>query len=205
MNRRSFAATALAASFLPGTAMMKQSNATPEGQPPHVTDTVDTRTRDLTTLLASISPTALLETLEAVEVTNEALIEANGGEAPTAVPWADHGDTDLYSSLGGVGLTTGGTNLSAPETEMLGAYIVYETADIAYHEFTRKIGDIYENPSNTMTTAGTTIWIVESSGFSIGTWRIGNVMMMAMFSDRQGVTVDGIIGHLSDVAMSLEM
>ena len=203
MNRRSFAATAVIASFLPVTASMKQSNATPEVRPPHEADAVDTRTRDLTEALASISPTSLLEALESAEVTNATLVEANGGEAPTSVPWADYGDTDLYSSLGGVGLTTGGSNLSDPETEMLGAYIVYETAEIAYHEFTRKIGDIYENPSNTMSIAGTNVWIVESDEFQIGTWRIGNVMMMAMISDQEGAIVEGIIGHLNDVAMSV--
>lgn len=203
MNRRSFAAAALAAGFLPATAAMKQGDATPQVQPPRETETVDTRTRDLTTLLASISPASLLEALEGEDVTNEALVETNGGDAPTAVPWADYGDTDLYSSLGGVGLTTGGTNLSDAETTMLGAYIIYETADIAYHEFTRKIGDVYETPSNTLSVAGTNVWIVESGDFSIGTWRIGNVMMMAMLSGQQGLTIEGIIGHLNDVALSL--
>ena len=202
MNRRTFATTALAAGLLPGTAMMKQE-ATPQTQPPRSPDAVDMRTRDLTETLAPISPTTLLEALESADVTNDVLIEANGGDAPTSVPWADYGDTDLYSSLGGVGLTSGGTDLSDPDTGMIGAYIVYESAEIAYHEFVRKIGDIYENPTSTMSVAGTNVWIVESGEMQIGTWRIGNVMMMAIFTDRQGGTVEGIIGHLTDVATSL--
>lgn len=202
MNRRTFATTALAAGLLPGTAMMNQQ-ATPQVQPLNALDAVDARTRDLTATLAAISPTALLEALESADVTNEVLIEANGGDAPTSVPWADYGDTDLYSSLGGVGLTSGGMDLSDPDTGMLGAYIVYESAEISYHEFVRKIGDIYESPMSRMSVAGTNVWIVESGEMQIGTWRIGNVMMMAMLSGQQGSLVEGIIGHLDDVATSL--
>lgn len=203
MNRRTFASTALAVSLLPATAAMKQQDATPETQRAPDIDEVDIRTRNLTDALKSISPAALLEALESAEVNNTDLIEANGGEVPTSVPWADYGDTDLYSSLGGVGLTTGGMNLSDPDTEMIGGYIVYESADIAYHEFTRKIADIYENPSNTMAVAGTNVWLVESDDFRIGTWRIGNVMMMAMLHDQQAGVVEGLIGHLNDVATNL--
>lgn len=200
MNRRKFATTALASALLPISASTQQQVATPQSHPD---STIDPRTRDLTATLSEISPAALLHALETADVTNTTLIDANGGDAPVAIPWADYGDTDLYSSLGGVGLTSGGTDLNNPDTEILGAYIVYETAEIAYHEFIRKIGDLYDNPSSTMSVAGTNVWIVESDDFQIGTWRIANVMMTALLSDHDGTIVDGIVGHLEDVAGSL--
>lgn len=139
--------------------------------------------------------------LETAEVTNPVLIEASGSDALIAVPWADYGDTDLYSSLGGVIISAGNDSyLHSSEMIMVGGYIVYESAEIAYHEFTRKIGDAYENPSSTSAIGGTNIWLLEVDDFRIGTWRIGNVMMIALVTEHQGTIIEGIIGHLEDVA-----
>lgn len=203
MNRRAFAITALSTALTPVVASAHLSEATPEGENARENDSVDSRTRDLTRILQSVSPVALLESLEKSPVTNEQLIQAGAGSDPVSIPWADYGDTDLYSSLGGVIIAAGDTYLHDPDTEMLGGYIVYESADIAYHEFTRKLGDWYNNPSMTSAVAGTNVWVMESDEISIGTWRIGNVMMMALLGDFEGDIVEGIIGHLGDVATAL--
>lgn len=207
MNRRRFSLTAATIALIPGMAIAHQSEATPSASPKHEADQVDSRTRDLTRDLQSISPVTLLETLEVAPVTNEDLVNAASDGQPISVPWADYGDTDLYSSLGGVGIVVGSTDLSSPDTEMLGAYIVYESAEIAYHEFTRKIGDLYTTPMHTSSVAGTNIWMIGSSELTIATWRIANVMMMAMMPAEPGPgsdTVSGIIDHLAEVAAGIE-
>lgn len=202
MNRRSFSVGITTLASVPAAAHMQDLEATPQASPDHEQDRVDLRTRKLIEVLAEVSPSELLEALESAEVTESSLVEMNDGKNPTAVPWADYGDTDLYSSLGGVGITTGGTNLSSVDTEMIGAYIVYESAEIAYHELLRKLeqmGDLYNQPSHTMQVAGTNAWIVDVEDMQIAVARIGYVIPLALGS----IPMEGVISHLDVVATEL--
>ena len=138
-------------------------------------------------------------------MTNAILLEA-GGDATVAVPRTDFGDTDLYNSLGGVGLISGERSLCDPDTEMVGAYIVYESAEIAYHEVVRKLGDVYENPSMTTSAAGTNFFVLESDELQIAVGSVGYVTMMGLIevgNQPGGDVMVGMMHHLADVAESL--
>lgn len=203
MNRRTFTLSVFGTSLLPKAISASQPQATPDAERAHPDQSIDPRTRDLTRVLQSISPVSLIESLERAQVNSETLIAAAGAVEPVSTPWADYSDTDLLSSLGGVILASGDTSLYDPDAQTLGGYIVYESAEIAYHEFTRKLGNTYDNPSITSAVAGTNVWMIESDNLQIGTWRIGYVMMMAMISEMQYSVVDGIIEHLAEVADSV--
>lgn len=166
---------------------------------------METTNRNLVRTLSQISPVTLLEALEAAPVADKTLL-AIGGEDTRSVPWADFGDMDLYNSLGGVGLTTGGTELSDPETRMVGGYIVYESAEIAYHELIRRLGDVYDNPSMTTSAAGTNFFVLESDELQIAVGRVGYVILLGMIdlaNQLGGEVMVGMMHHLEGVAESL--
>lgn len=110
------------------------------------------------------------------------------------LPWADMGDTDLFNSLGGMVISRGEGTLNG-NFEMMGGYIVYESADIAYAEFLHKLGDLYENPNRTVTVGGTNFWIIESEDISITVGRIGYVILLGIADG----TPEGLIDHLAEV------
>lgn len=203
MNRRSFTLCGLSLALLPSLAAA-QSQATPELEHDPELSPVDPRTRDITALLSTISPATLLEALETAPISNEMLITASEGEMPNAVPWADYGDTDLHHSLGGVIITTGSDlDIYGPEMVMLGGYIVYETAEIAYHEFARKLSDVDEDSLVTSAIGGTNVWLQTTDEFQIGILRIGNVIILALTGMWEHTAIEGLIDHLGDVAASI--
>lgn len=204
MDRRVFLSTATFTALVPASLLAHKSDATPSASPTEhdIEREQDTTHRDLVRTLEQISPVTLLEALETAVVTDETLLVI-GGEDTTSVPWIDFGDTDLYSSLGGVGITTGSDALSDPDTQMVGGYIVYESAKIAYHELIRKLGDLYDNPSMTMSTAGTNFFVLESDDFQIGVGRVGYVLLLGMIDITNqigGEVMEGLVHHLAEVA-----
>lgn len=205
MNRRVLLSSAATAAIVPTSLLARQSVATPEASPIEPEIEQDTTNRDLVRTLSQISPVTFLEALEKAPVTNEILL-AIGGEETTSVPWTDFGDTDLYNSLGGVGLISGEGSLSDPDTSMIGAYIVYESAEIAYHEVARKLGDVYDNPSMTTSAAGTNFYVIESDELQIAVGRVGYVMMMGLMeagNEPGGEVMVGMMRHLAEVAETL--
>ncbi len=196
MNRRHFALATLAAGTMP----LLATAQTPFASPTHDESApADTRALDLVALLDTISPVELVRALQTLPVDIDILDDA------TIVPWTDFGDSDLYSSLGGAVIVDGDGELHDPEKTMQGAYIVYESADIAYQEFVRKLGSAYDIPSTTMSIAGTTVWELGNDTLRIGVTRIGYVMLLAnAFDTASGATMDAIIDHLMLVASHVD-
>lgn len=196
MNRRVLIGSGIASATLLSRAFAQTPQATP------VVESPDLRAREIVNMLESIRPLALLEALETATIANPDLLEAAGGAMPTAMPWQDFSDTDLNNSLGGVFITKDGAPLDSPDTELIGGYIVYESAEIAYHEVIRKLGPAYGDSVNTRSFGGTNHWILGSDELEISVGRIGYVMLMGLFS-QYPLSPEGLIGHLHDVAVSL--
>lgn len=201
MHRRRLIATGIALSAS-ATMLSRASAQTPVGTPEITDEAVDMTTRDLVSAMYDLHPTDLLTALESADVTTDQLLAVTDGQPLTSRPWADYSDTDLYNSLGGVALTLDERSLHDPNAEMLGAYIVYESPDIAYQELVRKLadmGDLMNNPSMTQSTSGVNVWILESDGLQIGTTRIGYVHVMGLLG-RPDDVMGGMINHLAEVA-----
>jgi hypothetical protein len=187
MNRRNLVLATLAAGSMPVLAAAQ----TPFASPTHDESTpADTRALDLVELVRA---------LQSMPVDNDTLGDAR------AVPWTDFGDTDLYSSLGGAVIVAGNGDIHDTDTVMHGAYIVYESAEIAYQEFVRKLGSAYDIPSTTMSMAGTTVWELGNDTMRTGVTRISYVMLLAnLFDTASGAAMDVIIDHLVLVAARLD-
>lgn len=194
MNRRQFATVSAASIAFSAQAFAQTPPATPE------MDTPDLRAREIVGLLEGLNPLTLLEALETANVSDPDLVSGGVGLAP--IPWQDFGDTDLYNSLGGVIIGEDGITLGSPDLQMVGGYIVYESAEVAYHELSRKLGDLYDNPSMTTNAGGTNHWIIESDELQISVGRVGYVLILGLISLHPEATT-GLIGHLHNVAESL--
>jgi hypothetical protein len=141
----------------------------------------------------------LVRALQTTPVDNSALGDTQ------VVPWVDFGDTDLYNSLGGAVILADDTDMHDPDAQMHGGYIVYESAEIAYLEFIRKLGSAYDIPSTTMSIAGTTVWELGNDTMRIGVARIGYVMLLAnMFGSASGNAIEAIVDHLMRVAARVD-
>lgn len=190
MNRRLFVGASVAS--------LAVVNSTFAQTPVVSTDpeAVDLRAREIVTMLENVSPVTLLEALETSPVT---------GSEPTlaSIPWQDFGDTDLYNSLGGVIISQEGADLNSGESEIYGGYIVYESAEIAYHELIHKLGDVYDTPDMTQTLGGTNHWVLETDGMQVSVGRIGYVILIGMFSTESAPPVD-LVGHLHSVAATIQ-
>lgn len=173
---------------------------TPFASPTHDESTAaDSRTLDLLGLLNTISPVELVRALQTTPVDIDDL------EDGRIVPWVDFGDTDLYSSLGGAVILGGDTETNDPEAVMVGGYIVYESSEIAYQEFIRKLGPAYDIPSTTVSIAGTTVWELGNDTMRTAVARIGYVMLLAnTFDTAQGTAMDAVIDHLMYVAARVD-
>lgn len=196
MNRRYLVLATLAAGAAPLLAVAQ----TPLASPTHDESTaVDTRARDITALLGTISPVELVEALQTTPVDQDAFADAQ------VTPWVDFGDSDLYSSLGGAVILSGSGGINNPESALLGGYIVYESAEIAYQEFIRKLGSAYDIPSTTTSVAGTTVWELGNDTMRVGVTRIGYVMLLADMTERGGsAAMEALVDHLAFVAARLD-
>lgn len=190
MNRRSFVGASISSIAVAQTTFAQTPVTSSDP------DAVDLRAREIVAMLENVSPVALLEALETSTV---------AGTDPTlaAIPWQDFGDTDLYSSLGGVIIAQEGANLNSSETEDFGGYIVYESAEIVYHELIHKLGDAFDSPSMTNSMGGTNFWVMESGDMQIAVGRIGYVILLSLQNDDGTQKVD-LINHLHTVATSLQ-
>lgn len=191
MNRRQMlAAGALLPLATKASATAQQATPT-TGQPD--TETIDARL--VSSLVQQVTPYDLLMALESSPVETSVLIEANNGTTPAALPWSDFSDTDLINSLGGVII------VQDPEDEdsIVGGYIVYDSPEIAYLELVRKLGSNYDDPSATRPVNGTAVWALGSPELPVAVGRVGNVMILGLFSE-QSETMSGIIIHLGEVA-----
>lgn len=196
MNRRHLVLATLAAGSTP----LLAAAQTPLASPTHDESTPsDTRALDLVELLQAISPVELVRALQTTPVDNSALGDTH------VVPWTDFGDTDLYNSLGGAVVLGDDSEMNDPDATMHGGYIVYESPEIAYLEFVRKLGSAYDIPSTTMSIAGTTVWELGNDTMRIGVARIGYVMLLAnIFGSASANVIDAIVDHLILVAARLD-
>lgn len=199
MNRR----TLLTSSFMLLATPSLTAAQTPVASPTEIgpeDSPVDPIARELTDTMLDIRPLDLLEALETSDVTNQHLLDSAGDAEVSARPWADYGDTDLHHSLGGVALTLDDRSLHDVENESLGGFIVFESAEIAYAEFVRRMAPIDSGMSTVA--GGVNIWLVESDDIQIGVTRIGFVMIMAILN-HNGDVMTGMIEHLNEVAATV--
>lgn len=196
MNRREL----LLAALIAGSTPILAAAQTPVASPAQDNlSSVDSRARDLAGLLQTISPAELVHALQTTPAAGELFGEAE------VTPWVDFGDTDLHSSLGGAVILTGEGDMNDPASTMLGAYIVYESAEIAYHEFVRKLGSAYDIPSTTLSIAGTTVWELGTENLTIGAARIGYVMLLTNMSQPAApAAMEALVDHLTFVAARLD-
>lgn len=161
---------------------------------------VDPRARELVARLAGLSPLAVLEALEAGEVTEPALTDT-GGAPVTARPWNDPLDTDLEHALGGVLIVASDHPLNSPELVTIGAYIVFESPEIAYAVLSRQLEKM-EN-AGSMTVAGTKAWLNSSDGMQLAIMRLGYVLVIAEISMTESGAAEGLVDHLDRQTQAL--
>ncbi len=171
--------------------------ASPEVSPAD-DDVVDTRARQLVDQLDRIPPLTLLEALETARITDPLLKEAAPEAEPR--PWNDPSDTDLDHALGGVLIVANDEPINSPDLDSLGAFIVFESAGIAYHELMRRMEHIDSGMSTSV--AGIKMWVVQADDMQLGMTRLGNVLVIATMSG-PGNVPEGMIMHLDAVARSL--
>lgn len=203
MNRRQLiqsSAIVSAATLLPTTRLLAAQ--TPEASPQYPEDgPVDIRSRELVDRLATIRPLALLEALESAQVSDPALNAGGNGAPVTARPWNDPSDTDLDHALGGVLIVASDDPINSPDLAMLGAYIVYESAEIAFHILTGMLAEIGDQGS--MTIAGTKAWKLTSEAVSLSVMRFGYVIVIAGEPEAATNRPEGMVNHLIEVSESM--
>ena len=203
MNRRQLVRTSAivsAATLLPTSRLL--ASQTPKVSPQSPEDgPVDTRSRELVDHLATIRPLALLEALETANVSDPALNAGGNGDPVSARPWNDPADTDLDHSLGGVLIVASDDPINSPDLVMLGAYIVYESAEIAFQVLTGMLEEIGDQGS--MTIAGTKAWRLTSDALSLSIMRFGYVIVIAGEPDAPANLPEGMVDHLIEVASGM--
>ena len=209
MNRRHLVPSA----FLTGIAAMlplasvvttraqQSPEASPQAFPDDADQPVDPRARQLVARLSQLSPLAVLEALEQGDVTEPGLTSAGGGVSVTARPWNDPLDTDLEHALGGVLIVASDHPVHSPDLVTLGAFIVFESAVIAYDHFTGQL-DASENVAS-MTVGGTKAWIAESDGMQLALIRLGYVLLIARESLSSGGVAKGLVIHLDELTQPM--
>jgi len=170
--------------------------ATPEFLPPDEAP-LDTRARELVDRLRDLPPGALLDALLAAEV-SDPLLEAAGDATPTTVSWHDTSDFDLEHALGGVLIVTNDASVNSPELSILGNFIVYESAEIAYDQLMRQEDKLHASGMS-ISVAGGKVWITGEGEEQIGLMRIGNVFVVGDMTRGSGV-MEGMVMHLDMVA-----
>lgn len=205
MDRRSLLqSTVLAATAITiprGGMAMQSSDATPRSHSPEDRP-VDTRARDLVARLHGLSPLDVLEALETAEVADQALTEAAADAPVTALPWNDPLDTDLENALGGVLIIAGDDPVNSPDLVMLGAYIVFESVEIAYDQFMRQIKGL-EQSGTSISVAGTKVWILDDQERQTAVTRLAYVWIMADVTGMQGNVAEGVVKHLDAVTRAI--
>lgn len=177
-----------------GTVLARQTpDATPRAPQGLEDEPIDPRARELVARLAGLSPLAVLEALEDGEVTEPALTDP-GGAAVTARSWNDPLDTDLEHALGGVLIVASDHSLNSPEFVTIGAYIVFESPEIAYAVLSRQLEEMED--AGSMTIAGTKAWLNSSNGTQLAILRRGYVLVIAELSMTDPGAVEGLVDHL---------
>lgn len=206
MHRRRLLQAASASAFLiAGTTRMTMAAQTPVASPvlmPPEHEPLDPRGRQLIARLHELSPLAVLEALETAEVVEPILLDAAGDDAPTALPWHDTSDTDLEHALGGVVVATNAESINSPHLTMLGGYIVYESAEIAYHQLMTRMEELEASMTST-SAAGAKVWIIDEEDYSIGLMRLANVFVIADVSGFRGDIAEGLVMHLDTVTREI--
>lgn len=180
------------------TALARQG---PEASPyaPHedVDQPVDPQARELVARLAGLSPLEVLEALETGEITEPVLTDTGGAPA-TARPWNDPLDTDLEHALGGVLIVTSDDPLNSPELATIGAYIVFESPEIAFTILSRQLAE--KEDAGSTSVAGTKAWLATSDGTQLAIMRLGYVLVIA--TTEPGVA-EGLVEHLAALMASI--
>jgi len=209
MHRRQLlqATTLFAASLaLTGTTGTVLARQTPEATPHASEDTedepVDPRARELVTRLAGLSPLAVLEALETGEVTERALTD--GGAQVMPRPWNDPLDTDLEHALGGVLIVASDHPVNSPDLVTIGAYIVFESSEIAYSVLAWQLAEMDETENvGSMSVAGTKAWVNVSDGVQLAVMRLGYVLVIAGDVTTNADVAEGMVDHLDRQTQSM--
>ena len=206
MHRRHLlqTSTRLAASMAmtyPNAAVL--AGQTPDASPQPAGDfedqPVDPRARELVARLAGLSPLAVLEAHETGEVTEPGL--TGGGEPVAARPWNDPLDTDLEHALGGVLIVASDDPVNSPELATLGAYIVFESPDIAFAVLSRQLEELGNSAS--MSVAGTKAWLVPADDSQLAIMRLGYVLVIAAESMTAPGVAEGLVEHLDALTRTI--
>lgn len=206
MNRRRFlqASAVSAMTVFPGHTAHARFAQTPVASPEFTSPEegpLDSRARDLIDRLQGTSALAVLEVLGTAEVIEPLLLDTAGGEAPTARPWHDTSDTDLEHALGGVLIVTNDEGTNSPELGMLGGYIVFESAHIAYDQLMHQMEGL-EMSMRSTSAAGAKVWIIDESDMQLGVMRLGNVFIMGDLTKGHQV-MEGLVMHLDAVTREI--
>lgn len=166
----------------------------PEDQP------VDPRARQLVARLAGLPPLAMLEALETGEVTEPGLTGAADGPV-SARPWNDPLDTDLEHALGGVLVVASDDPVNSPELVTLGAYIVFESPEIAYLMLSRQLEELGNSAS--MSVAGTKAWLASADDGQLAIMRLNYVLVIAGESMTAPGVAGGLVEHLDALTQAM--
>ncbi len=201
MQTSAFVAASLALSQTGGTVLARQTPAaTPRALEESEDEPIDSRARELVARLAELSPLAVLEALEGGEVSELALTDA-GGPQVMARLWNDPLDTDLEHALGGVLIVASDHPVNSPDLVTIGAYIVYESPEIAYAVLSRQLEAMED--AGSMTVAATNGWRVSSDGTQLAIMRLGYVLVIAGEVTTEPGMAEGLVDHLDGITQGL--
>jgi hypothetical protein len=187
---------------MPCVALARQNpGATPEPGFPLEDQPVDTRARELVNRLHGLAPLAVLEALETAEVTGEDLKSEGAGATVKPKPWNDPGDTDLEHALGGVLIVASDNPVNSPDLNMLGAYIVFESAEIAFAVLMRELEETGDHGSTIV--AGTKAWMASTDDRSLAIMRFSYVVAITRVPPDAPGVIEGMIDHLDAVTAGI--
>lgn len=202
MNRRHVLKTSTVvslATLLPAKALAAQtSGATPQSP---ADQPFDARGRELVDRLSGLSPLAVLEALETADVVESTLTAAGDGAPVTSRPWNDPLDTDLEHALGGVLIVASDEPVNSPDLVTLGAYIVFESPEIAFAVVTEKLAETGDQGS--MSVAGTKAWMASSDDMSLAIMRLGYVIIIAGGEASVSSVAEGMVHHLDTLSATM--
>ena len=152
--------------------------------------------------VAVLKPSLRLVDTETGEVTERALTD--GGAQVMPRPWNDPLDTDLEHALGGVLIVASDHPVNSPDLVTIGAYIVFESSDIAYSVLARQLAEMDETENvGSMSVAGTKAWVNVSDGVQLAVMRLGYVLVIAGEVTTEPGMAEGLVDHLDGITQGL--
>lgn len=91
--------------------------------------------------------------------------------------------------------------VNSPDLVSLGAYIVFESPEIAFEVLSRQLEDLGNGGS--MTVAGTKAWLAEGEDSQLAIFRLGYVLVIASESMTAPRVAEGLVEHLDGLTQAL--